>query len=280
MLVGTEVMNRIDDLVERSYLDFTFKIIGEDFFTDEQKAQIAGLGLIIGRRPLIELLYILVRQRSTPGYRRDINLQQLLDQIAETGVLPTINDSHRYTIEHGKAKINEAIENTKNEVKKKVTQQILEANNEYKNEVAVAGITSLPQTQEKAGSIFNKLILGVGAAVLAVQSGFLRDFTTAFTEFTNNTAVDSATTDLEIPVPSTEVKVYKRVVNDASLCQWCDAFYTHADGSPKVYTLKELQANGSNEGKPKSAWRPTIGPTHPRCRCQLHYLRGETDTSH
>ena len=53
-------------------------------------------------------------------------------------------------------------------------------------------------------------------------------------------------------------------------CQWCDKFYTEG-GKPKEYRLSELVANGSNYGKPKSAWLPTISVTHPRCRCQLHY---------
>jgi len=58
-------------------------------------------------------------------------------------------------------------------------------------------------------------------------------------------------------------------VNDGHLCIYCDHFYTAADGSPRVFTLSELQKNGSNEGKKKSQWKPTLDSTHPRCRCQL-----------
>jgi hypothetical protein len=75
-----------------------------------------------------------------------------------------------------------------------------------------------------------------------------------------------------------EVRVYKRVVNDGKLCAWCSKFYTNKDGSPKVYKLTDLLANGSNDGRAKSDWKPVIGSTHARCRCQLHYLNaGETE---
>ncbi|MDX1471349.1 MAG: hypothetical protein R3213_07615 [Flavobacteriaceae bacterium] len=266
MLVNAKtIFKNIDDIVERAYLDFTFLIIGDDFFTEDQKRNIEALGLIIGRRPLIELLYILVRQRSTPGYRKDRTLNQLLDEIAETGVLPVINDTHQYSIEHGKAKINEAIEQSKRDLKSKIKHEILTANNEFKNEIAVERLTAIPAMVEKKEQHSKKLLLALAGIGVAVHSGFLKSFTTAMTDTVNNAAVDSATT-------ARSEKVYKEVISDKSLCPWCDSFYRDKDGMPKVYNLSELQKNGSNSGKPKSQWKPTVGATHPRCRCQLHFV--------
>lgn len=275
MLVGQQILRRIDDIVEQSYLDFTFDIIGDDFFTDEQRVAVEALGLIIGRRPLIELIYILARQRSTPGYRRDKTLNQLLGEVAETGILPVINDTHRYSIDHAKAKINEAIEGTKSQIKAKVKQEILKTNNDFKNEVAVERVVSVPNMEEKTERHLSLLLGAVAVGVLSSNSTFVRDFTTTLTDVVNNAAVDSATTDVTVAAAPGDVKAYKEVINDSSLCPWCQAFYTNRDGSPKIFRLAELQANGSNEGRPKSAWLPTVGPTHPRCRCQLHYLRSE-----
>jgi hypothetical protein len=86
----------------------------------------------------------------------------------------------------------------------------------------------------------------------------------------NDVAVDAATSEsLFTGVPPKDVIVYKKVVNDDRLCRWCDRFYRNEDGSPILYTLAELQANGSNYGKPKSEWKPVLGKTHPFCRCQL-----------
>lgn len=39
------------------------------------------------------------------------------------------------------------------------------------------------------------------------------------------------------------------------------------DGRPKVWSLDELVANGTNVGKPRAAWVGTVFPAHSNCRC-------------
>lgn len=272
MLTSKRLLNEIDDIVERAYLSFLFMLIGEDFLTPEQKIRVESLGLIMGRRPLIELLYLLVRQRSTPGYRKDRTLNELLDEFASTGILPVINDTHQYSIDHAKAEIHETLESAKREMKKKVKQAILKENNDLKNQIEVSRISSVPQLAQMKEEALKRLLVTVATLIPTIHTAFVKAFTTSLTNFVNNAAVDQATTTVVSTQQPKEVRVYKEVINDDDLCQWCAKFYRNADGSPKVYALKDLQANGSNEGKPKSQWRPVIGSTHPRCRCQLHYL--------
>jgi len=68
----------------------------------------------------------------------------------------------------------------------------------------------------------------------------------------------------------TEAKVYKTVYPLA--CRHCIRLYlTQGIGSkPKVFTLKELEANGTNINVKVADWKPTIGSTHPWCRCNLY----------
>lgn len=45
---------------------------------------------------------------------------------------------------------------------------------------------------------------------------------------------------------------------------------TGGPGSPpRVFKLSELVANGTNVGLKRNAWRPTVGPVHPWCACEL-----------
>lgn len=64
--------------------------------------------------------------------------------------------------------------------------------------------------------------------------------------------------------------VYKQVFSSG--CQHCVKLYlTKGVGSPpKIFRLSELKANGTNIGRKTSDWKPTIGSTHPYCRCLLH----------
>lgn len=277
MLLPKDIINRIDEIVERSYIGFTFDIIGDDFFTEDQKRKIEALGLIIGRKSLIELLYILVRMRTNPKYRSDKTLNQLLDEVAQTGVLPAITDAQQDTIEHGKASINQSIEDSKKFIIKRIREEILDTNDSYRQEIQMTGITNLAEVQERANNSM-QLLLGtlLGISVMA-NKNFTRAFSTSLTKFINNGVVDEVAA-----IAGKDAKnslVFKNVVNDSSLCEWCRSFYMNPDGTPKIYRLKDLQKNGSNIGKPRSAWNPTVGPCHVRCRCQLQHLESTDEAS-
>jgi len=62
-----------------------------------------------------------------------------------------------------------------------------------------------------------------------------------------------------------EVKVFKNVFPGA--CRHCIRLYlTGGIGSkPKLFTIEELQANGSNIGRKVADWKPVVESTHPFC---------------
>jgi hypothetical protein len=73
--------------------------------------------------------------------------------------------------------------------------------------------------------------------------------------------------------------VYKVPIEDERLCKSCRNAYLNKDGSPKIFRLSELEANGSNIGLKPNEWKPTLGQLHLNCRCILQYvnvLKGTT----
>lgn len=70
-----------------------------------------------------------------------------------------------------------------------------------------------------------------------------------------------------------DAEVYFDVYEDA--CRRCKELYLtdpDMDGSePKVFKLKDVLANGNNIGRKVDEWLPTVGPTHPYCRCTINY---------
>lgn len=272
MLTGKDLYARIDDIVERAYLGFAFMLVGQDLLTDEQKRQVEALGLIIGVKPLIELLYILVRNRPTEGYAKDATLNRLINQIAATGLLPIVNDAQQATLDVAKTAMMDAVESTKQELKKQLRQQVIEVNREHRQHVAVKRIENVSQVTERKDTLKSKLLKLLPGIMMATHDSFERSFSSALTDTVNDVAVDAATADsLFTGEPPGKTTVFKKVVDDGSLCRWCRKFYANEDGTPVLYTLEELQANGSNYGKPKSEWKPVLGKTHPRCRCQLFH---------
>lgn len=277
-LIGLDILKNIEDLMDRAYTDFTFQLLGKDFLTEQQKTQVEALGLLIGNRPLIELLYMLVRQINSPNYRKDKTLNLLLDQIALTGVLPTLRDTDAYTLEHGKAATNEAIQASKNELKKQVKAEILKINTEHKEKQSVHPLSSIPEQQKMAEESSNKLLKGLTYAAIGAVAFrmFRRDFTSAMTQLVNSTVVDQITNPLiaalapgAASTQGTDPLVYKQVVRDDRLSPECRRLHTHEDWTPRIYRLSELVKNGTNVGRPKSQWKAVIGGTHPNCRCVI-----------
>lgn len=65
-------------------------------------------------------------------------------------------------------------------------------------------------------------------------------------------------------------KIYFDVYPGA--CKHCiGAYLTGGFGSePKVFSIAEIKANGTNIGKKAKDWLPTLGPVHPYCRCTVN----------
>jgi hypothetical protein len=67
-----------------------------------------------------------------------------------------------------------------------------------------------------------------------------------------------------------DARVYKRPHRDA--CERCLGAYTEDGVVPRLFTLRELAANGDNFGRKAADWVATVGPMHPHCACPLRHL--------
>lgn len=56
-------------------------------------------------------------------------------------------------------------------------------------------------------------------------------------------------------------------IPEGGACDTCRGLLLDDEGRPRVFYVSELLAHGTNIGRPRKAWRPTIWPIHPRCRC-------------
>lgn len=271
MLTRNDIFNRIDRIIDLSYLTFAYDLLGDEFMSDEQKRTLEGLGYIIGKKSLVEVLYALVRYQPEGGYGNR-KLQELIESWTTAGNLPVFTDTQQATLDNTKVAMNDALENSKADVKKQIRQKILDVNKQFKHDQAVKRYSNIPEEQRKTTDYAALLIENLGLIGALVQKNFMRGFTSAMTDAVNDAVVDNVTEGAMFSgLDPSKTQVFKKVTNDGSLCQWCAKFY--GVGTAKLYTLAELQANGSNYGKPKSEWKPVIGSTHPSCRCELHIVK-------
>lgn len=266
MLLEQQTLSSIDQVVERNFLDFMISIVGYDILSEEDKQRANILGLVEINRPLITSLYLIARSRASDANKRSVNLRDLIAAANLSSIVPITSDTQAYSLEHAKREMYEALLNAKEDLKKRIRQAVLHVNDtHHKMEVANKNPSREESTQRLAQMITTLLS--------TVNSSFVRAATVSFTNLVNNAVMDQAqTTNSILGVKADQIRVYKVVKNDGRLCSWCSSFYQDKNGNPKIYTLAELAANGTNDGEPKSNWKPVIGSTHPRCRCQLHFL--------
>lgn len=68
-----------------------------------------------------------------------------------------------------------------------------------------------------------------------------------------------------------ETRVFKRPGPNA--CSMCKKLYLEPDGvTPRIFSLSELQSNGTNYGKKQRDWVATLGTLHPSCMCPLSIM--------
>lgn len=271
MLLEQRVQDRINEAVDQAYLSFLIAMIGYAALSEEDKRKATTLGLVQINRPLIESLYQIARERGNEATRKQMKLRDLIALAGLSGVVP-LTDAQVYTLEHAKREMYDAIENSREDYKKKIRQEVLKTNAEARA-MELSQTVTVQERQQRRTLLVSTLLIGIGSIIEKLEDNFTKGATVALTNLVNNAAVDEVmTNNLINRIPTSDIRVYKRVKNDGRLCAWCNKFYTNKDGSPKVYRLTDLLANGSNDGLPKSAWKPVVGSTHPRCRCELHYL--------
>lgn len=64
-----------------------------------------------------------------------------------------------------------------------------------------------------------------------------------------------------------EGRAYVARINNSDACIKCIELFRDEDGGHKVFSVMQLEANGTNVGKKRSEWLPTIFPVHPNCQC-------------
>ena len=61
-------------------------------------------------------------------------------------------------------------------------------------------------------------------------------------------------------------------VPNAGACPECRRVFLEPDGTPRIFGVAELAANGVNAGRPKAQWLPSLFPLHPNCLCGVQTI--------
>lgn len=58
-----------------------------------------------------------------------------------------------------------------------------------------------------------------------------------------------------------------KISRPVGCCEHCQRLLNESDGRPRIFTLTELESNGTNVGRKARDWKATLVPLHPNCSC-------------
>ena len=272
MIISKEQIERIKKIIENRYNYLIFKMAGPSELTDDQLKDLVEEGLIDSDDGglLKEAYYIgNVRGVSDPRTRSSIKLDDFKRQHKDKAI--PITDAQKFAIEHIERSGGNYISNLKSKAISNVESLINDNNLQYRNQILEEQVRPvLTDAVEQ-----NRTIMQIAADLRDSTGDMFRDWKrVATTEMTNamNLGELDGIVSRNKGKPLNNVYVYKRVNHDDATCSYCKKAYLKPDGTPKVFTVEQLQENGSNYGLKAVDWKPTIGPLHPNCRCALVQL--------
>lgn len=266
MVTKKETIEKIREIVQKHYARLMISVLGKDVLSPKELKELEASGIdTTNNDSLLTLVYNHNFINHPVGPMDPKSVEEMKSQQSVRGLTPQ-GEAHDYTVENINDKTKQYIEKLKLDQMTKIEGIIRENNDNYKMDA----LQNLNR-DEALDDLIKESTLGKLKSKLKDTSGDgNRDWMrVALTEMSNAIGIasvdrivsDNQDSDLN------EIYVFRITVKDSKTCKWCRRFYDDADGSPKLYRLSTLLANGSNYGKKTDSWNPVIGATHPNERC-------------
>lgn len=266
MIISKGLLEKIKSIIEKQYNTLTISVLGNSVFTSSELDELHNQGIDINQdTSFLDFIYNYNFINPYGTLDKPKTLEGIESQLAIPGIKP-LGEAHTYAVEHLNENAKQVLDKLKQDVMTKFEGIIRDKNNDYK----LNALMNL--NRDAAEDIIVKEL------TISEIKQELKDFAgepnrnwdrIIATELSN--AIGAGHVDRIVVDNSNKnmdnVLVYRIVVKDTHLCKFCNEFYVDTDGSPKVYRLSTLLANGSNYGKKTSAWNPVTLATHPNERC-------------
>lgn len=269
MVLTVEQINELLSIIERNQSVVIAKEFGIDFLTDEDKIRLKNSGIDWDAlyKPELDTIYSsfnlgMLSEALGLAQTKLVTYDMLKDYISGGEYIP-LTKKELFTIQNIKMQAFNDVKTLNGRIFRDVNNILIEDSIQEQQKFIREELEAGYKKKQTVRQIANKIAEKTG--------DWSRDFDRII-EYASNTAMENGKADMIENNYGEDVKVYKRVYESA--CKHCIRLYlTGGIGSePRIFTLKELRANGSNIGRKTDEWKPVIGSTHPYCRCSLHYV--------
>jgi len=264
MVTSSKIIQKIKDIIDGRYANLLISLVGKNSLSPEDLKKLRSKGVRISDNPsLLELAYY----HALLHHRNDDQKPTSLEEMKTHQNLA--KKPKRKEFEYSAKHTNESMKLAVEKMKTDITTRIISAIQENNQTSKFNSLRTQPQTEEVQKLVRESTVGQLKRKLRDMSGDANRDWQRiAVTEVSHAIAAGAADQVISQNegLDPNEIYVYKISVQDSALCNFCKQFYVDSDGSPKLYTLNYLLGNGSNFGKKKSEWLPTVGPAHPRDR--------------
>jgi hypothetical protein len=266
MVTSKKVQEIIANIIKKHHLRLVIGFLGNKELSLVELALLEASGYDTSNKDsLLSLVYNHVFATHNGDGTGPQSIGEMKVHQSVPGIKP-VGDAHDFAIEGLNDSAKACIEKLRVDTVTRIQNMVRDNNNDFRMDslLNMDRPDALDQVvrQSSVGKLRQKLRDASGDG----NRDWTRIATTEISNAIGLASADRIVTD-NIKKDLEEVYVYRIAVNDAATCKWCKRFYIDEDGSPAVYKLSTLMANGSNMGKQRDAWQPTVMSTHPSERC-------------
>lgn len=266
MVTNKETLDLIKRIIEKHYTRLVISVLGKPGLTKEEIKTLEDAGYDTSNDDsLMSLVYYHNFINHPIDKESPKTIPEMEAQQSVKGLKPE-GQANDYSIENANDKMLQYINKMKLDVATRIDALVRENNDAYK----MNALQNLNRDATSDELMKESTIGKLRQKLRDTSKDGNRDWVrVAVTEMSNTigiASVDRIVTD-NTEKPLDDVFAYRVIVHDERTCKYCRRFYEDHDGSPKVYKLSTLLANGSNYGKNRDSWMPVTGATHPNERC-------------
>lgn len=266
------------DLISRQTALFSATTLGGNYLSDGEKQILKDNGVDYTKlydesKDLVEMNFHLglLSKILSEKQVQNITFDQLKDYVTSSAYIP-LNAREKATINSIKIQSMSDIRSANERIFKDVNNVV---SNQFGN--ARANQEEYLKDQIATGTGDRKSRKEIARQIGRLTGDWSRDFRKSV-EYISHTALNEGRAAMVLRKhdgDNEKAKVWFRVQQSA--CEQCVKLYlTGGAGSePIVFTLKELESNGSNIGRKQKEWKSTLTSLHPHCRClAVEYKEG------
>jgi len=260
ILTPNQVSN-ILEIAQKYTLTYIATQVGETVLTSKEKKKLKEYGFKIPPNDRIQEAFILGMLSDAIGEEnvRKISYKTLHNRV-KTGSFIPFNEQEQGMLDYLRKDAKRGLVKLGQKTEEKIRDSIVN----IEREAAIKTISK----REGVQSMITEL--GKSSEMLERDVGRIA-------KTTLNNAFNEGRASIYRRKGGNDVRVYKDV--RSNVCKWCSNLYLIGGHTPRIFKLSTLTANGTNEGRSKSEWKPVVGSTHPNCFCLNNSLPIGYDSS-